>query len=267
MNGSEAALRINVLADNNAGTLYRAEHGLSFLIEASGKKILFDSGQSDLFIKNAGSMDLNLADCDIMIMSHGHFDHGNGFRFLKSGKLLCHPGCFSGRYRKKDHTYIGLSGNREVYTGKFDLICSSGPYLISDRIWYLGAIPRMTEFESRTTDFIFRDGSEDFVDDDSALAVILDTGLFVITGCGHAGIVNTLEHARKVTGISRISGIMGGFHLKEQNRQLDETISYLLEAGVRHVIPCHCTQFPAMCAFYENFFNSPVRTGDRLQIN
>jgi 7,8-dihydropterin-6-yl-methyl-4-(beta-D-ribofuranosyl)aminobenzene 5'-phosphate synthase len=122
----------------------------------------------------------------------------------------------------------------------------------------------VTDFESQSTDFVLEDGSEDFVTDDSALAVVLPDGLFVITGCGHAGIVNTLEHARKVTGVTGISGIMGGFHLKERNRQLDETINYLMRAGVRHVVPSHCTQLPAMCAFIANFSLRSIVSGDVL---
>jgi 7,8-dihydropterin-6-yl-methyl-4-(beta-D-ribofuranosyl)aminobenzene 5'-phosphate synthase len=84
----------------------------------------------------------------------------------------------------------------------------------------------------------------------------------VITGCGHAGVVNTLEHARKVTGEQRIFGIMGGFHLKKRDRQTIETIHYLKENSVEHIIPSHCTALPALVAFAENFQIQTVKTGD-----
>jgi 7,8-dihydropterin-6-yl-methyl-4-(beta-D-ribofuranosyl)aminobenzene 5'-phosphate synthase len=87
-------------------------------------------------------------------------------------------------------------------------------------------------------------------------------GLFVITGCGHSGIVNTLEHAKKVSGQERILGIMGGFHLKEVDTQTTETVNYLRKNKVKHIIPSHCTELPALSAFYEAFRIKQVRTSD-----
>lgn len=91
---------------------------------------------------------------------------------------------------------------------------------------------------------------------------MMNEGLFVITGCGHSGIVNTLEHAKKVSGHEQICGIMGGFHLKEVDTQTTETINYLRKNKVRHIIPSHCTELPALSAFYEAFRIKQVRTGD-----
>ena len=257
-------MRISVLTENHAGTFTLGEHGLSYLIESDGKRILFDAGQSDLFLKNAGIMNINMKNIDTVILSHGHFDHGNGLSYLSGFTLLCHPGCFVSRYRKIDKAYIGLNKTDRELSSIFDLVTSAGSYRISDKIFFLGEVPRFTDFESRITSFYLEDGTPDFVMDDSALAVILQEGLFVITGCGHAGVVNILEHARKVTGISKISGIMGGFHLKEAGIQLKETIKYLKANRVRHILPSHCTALPALSAFYKNFGNRQVRTGDIL---
>jgi 7,8-dihydropterin-6-yl-methyl-4-(beta-D-ribofuranosyl)aminobenzene 5'-phosphate synthase len=92
--------------------------------------------------------------------------------------------------------------------------------------------------------------------------MILPEGLFVVTGCGHAGIVNTLEQAKKITGINKLYGIMGGFHLKEINNQTEETIRYIRENKLKHIMPSHCTELPALSAFYESFDIKVVRTGD-----
>lgn len=100
--------------------------------------------------------------------------------------------------------------------------------------------------------------------DDSAIALLMDEGLFVITGCGHAGVVNTLEYARKVTGENRLYGVMGGFHLKEQDRQTKETIRYLEENHIKHVFPSHCTAFPALMEFAGSFRFRQLKTGDVL---
>lgn len=258
-------MKISVLTDNHAGLYTQAEHGLSYLIEFDGKRILFDTGMSDLFINNAKMMNVSLNNIDIIILSHGHLDHGNGLDFLSGGKLVCHPGCFVKRYRKSDHKYIGLKNSRDELSLIFDLFTTSEPLRISENIYFLGEIPRLTDFESKITHFVLEDGTPDFVTDDSALAMVLPNGIFVVTGCGHSGAVNTLEHARKVTSSEKISGIIGGLHLKEVNDQTLQTIKYLKDNSVEHVFPSHCTELPALAAFYNNFGMKQVKTGDILE--
>jgi 7,8-dihydropterin-6-yl-methyl-4-(beta-D-ribofuranosyl)aminobenzene 5'-phosphate synthase len=254
-------MKIFVLAENQSGPDTPAEHGLSYLIEVDGKRILFDTGQGDLFVRNAATMNVGLESIDAIVLSHGHFDHGNGLEHLEGGRLICHPGCFVKRYREADSSYIGLKNTKEELENRFDLITSATPYYISDKVIFLGEIPRVTSFESKSTYFIHANGNPDFVIDDSALALILQEGLFVVTGCGHSGIVNTLKHAALVTGIDKIYGIMGGFHLKENDLQTRETISYLNDKGVSHVLPSHCTSGPALQAFRTAFGSPEVVTG------
>jgi 7,8-dihydropterin-6-yl-methyl-4-(beta-D-ribofuranosyl)aminobenzene 5'-phosphate synthase len=254
-------MTVSVLTENNPGSFTQGEHGLSYLIEYEGKRILFDTGQSDLFIKNAEKTGVELDNIDLIILSHGHFDHGNGLWYLPGGRLICHPGCFTKRFRKADNSYIGLDKTEEEIAGRFNLETSSDPVKISEKIYFLGEIPRLTGFEAKNSSFVFENNDTDYVMDDSSVAIMLTGGLFVITGCGHAGIVNTMEYARKVTGEERLLGIMGGFHLKENDRQTKETIKYLKKNKVRFVYPSHCTDLPALCAFYDAFGMSPVRTG------
>jgi 7,8-dihydropterin-6-yl-methyl-4-(beta-D-ribofuranosyl)aminobenzene 5'-phosphate synthase len=255
-------MKISILTENHQGAHTLAEHGISYLIEYDGKKLLFDTGQSDMFLKNAEIMGISLKELDMIILSHGHFDHGNGLDYISGFTLLCHPGCFVKRYRKRDRSYIGLKNTRDELSLKFDLITSSETYKITEKIFFLGEVPRLTNFESLTTPFIFDDGMPDFVVDDSSLALLLPEGLFIVTGCGHAGIVNTIEHAKKVTGINIVNGIIGGLHLKENDNQTYETIKYLRENVVKHILPSHCTGKPALTAFDEKFNVRQVRTGD-----
>ncbi|MFO7671385.1 MAG: MBL fold metallo-hydrolase [Bacteroidales bacterium] len=257
-------MKISILTENCAGSNTLAEHGLSYLIEFDGRIILFDTGQSDIFLNNARTLHIKLDTIDMVILSHGHFDHGDGLGFLSGFNLLCHPGCFEKRYRKTDHTYIGLKKTRDEISLNFNVITSAGPFQITDRIWFLGEIPRLTDFELQSTSFVFEDGTSDNIPDDSALAMVLPEGLFVITGCGHAGIVNTLEHARSITGCDKIYGIIGGFHMKEINLQLEETVRYLKANQVQHIFPSHCTELPALTVFYDHFRIKPVKTGDIL---
>ncbi len=257
-------MNISILTDNYPGGHTLAEHGLSYLVEHDGKRLLFDTGQSNMFLRNAGLMGIDLSNQDLIILSHGHFDHGNGLEHLSGGNLICHTGCFVKRYRKSDHSYIGLKNTKDEIIGKFNLITTTTSYQIIEKIIFLGEIPRVTDFESKTTPFVFEDNTPDFVMDDSGIAMLTDKGLFVITGCGHAGVVNTLEHAKKVTGENKIYGIMGGFHLKKADRQTKETINYLKNNAVKHIYPSHCTALPALSAFYQVFKISLIKTGDIL---
>ena len=254
-------MTVTILTDNFPGSHTAAEHGLSYLIEHDGKKLLFDTGQSDLFLKNASAMGIDVTDIDLIILSHGHFDHGNGLEHLSGGSLVCHPDCFVKRYRKKDNLYIGLKNTKDEISRKFNLIPAEKSYRVTDRIFFSGEIPRVTGFESQSTPFVFENGTSDFVIDDSATGFLLKEGLFVVTGCGHSGIVNTLEHMKKITGTDKIYGIMGGFHLKEIDRQTRETIQYLRENNIQHVYPSHCTALPVLLLFLKTFNLEQVVTG------
>ncbi len=254
-------MNIHILVDNLAGPHTDSEHGLSYFIEFDGKKILFDTGQSDLFLKNAELMNVYISSADFIVLSHGHFDHGNGLQYLNSGTLICHPGCFVKRFHKTDRRYIGLKNTKEELAGKFNLVCTETPFKISNRIIFLGSIPRKAEFESKFTSFVFEDGSPDFVMDDSALVLLLDTGLFIVSGCGHSGIINIIRYAVEVTGEQSILGIIGGFHLKDIDPQTKATISYMKEKNIKYVYPSHCTSSHVISVFHENFQGKEIKTG------
>lgn len=132
---------VSILTDNYAGGHTRAEHGLSYLVEHEGIRLLFDTGQSNLFLENASVMGVDVGNVDLIVLSHGHCDHGNGLEYLSGGKLLCHPDCFIKRYRTSDHSYIGLKNSRDEIAGMFDLITSKEPYRISDRIVFWEKFP------------------------------------------------------------------------------------------------------------------------------
>ena len=134
-------MNIAILTDNQPGAFTPAEHGLSYLIEFDGKRILFDTGQSDMYLKNAERMKISIENIDMIILSHGHFDHGNGLEYLSHGNLKCHPGCFVKRYRKKDHSYIGLKNSRDEISGIFNLSTSTEPFRISEKINFWEVFP------------------------------------------------------------------------------------------------------------------------------
>ena len=88
-------MKITILTENLAGNQFGAEHGLSYFVELNGKTILFDAGHSDLFLRNAALMEINLQEVvDLIVLSHGHWDHGNGLQYIKNKPLLTHPNAF-----------------------------------------------------------------------------------------------------------------------------------------------------------------------------
>ena len=260
-------MKITILTDNTAGGKHLAEHGLSYFIEHNGQSLLFDTGHSDVFLKNAKLLGIDiLKDTGIVILSHGHWDHGDGLRFMEKKNLITHPDAFIKRYRKTDHSNIGLALNKPEIEKKYKLTCSKSPYPLSEEIIFLGEIPRKNNFESQTTPFMDENGDDDFVNDDSALLIVQEGELIIISGCAHSGICNTIEYAKKVSGINKIRAVIGGFHLKHNNTQTKETIAYLKKNNVKLIYPAHCTELPALVSFYNHFKIEPIKTGMSLQI-
>lgn len=255
-------MKITVLTDNVAGGKFLAEHGLSYLIEIDGEKILFDTGHTDVFLTNAEKLGIDIqSEVKIVVLSHGHWDHGGGLQYLENKTLITHPDSFLKRSGKSNHRPVGLKLSKEEIQKKFDLAETINPCQISANLFFLGKIPRLNEFESQTTAFEFENGEDDFVPDDSALSAVVNDELVVITGCSHSGICNICEQAKKATGISKIKAVIGGFHLKLKNRQTTETINYFKRNNVEKLYPSHCTELPALAAFNEEFSIEQVKTG------
>ncbi len=257
-------MHLTVLSEAKAMDGFSSEHGLSFLLEEDGKKILFDTGASDVFLKNAHRMGIDLKEVDSIVLSHGHWDHGNGLQHISGKPLLCHPGCFQKRYRKLGEENIGMALERDELEERFKVKTSREPVKLSEHLWFLGEIPRLNDFEAKTTKYLLEDGSPDFIMDDSGLAVITEKGLLVISGCAHSGICNMVEHAKKVTGMDRVEAVIGGFHLKVVNQQTRQTVQWMKDAGVPQLLPSHCTMGPALELFLELPGSAELLAGSTL---
>jgi 7,8-dihydropterin-6-yl-methyl-4-(beta-D-ribofuranosyl)aminobenzene 5'-phosphate synthase len=255
-------LSLTVLADNTTTTdrLFMGEPGLSFLLETAGKKILFDTGLSGLFLDNAEKMGIGLKDPDFLVLSHGHRDHTGGLAMLvchlagsraggtarRMPDLIAHPRCFWPK-EKEPGSVNGSPMSEDEVRQHFRLTLSADPVRITDRLFFLGEIPRKFAFEKTETGTrkIHRpDGrvEPDLLLDDSALAFCSDEGLVIITGCSHAGICNIIDHAREVCGERRIVGIIGGLHLLTPDlHRWKMTGEYLGELQLQSLHACHCT--------------------------
>lgn len=254
-------LQFYILSDNRALSGFEFEHGLSILIKYKGKTILFDTGTSNLFLQNSEKLRIDIEKADTVVLSHGHFDHGNGLEYLNNKTLICHPGCFIKRYRKADNKYIGLSMQRREIKSKFNLITSKKPYQISNEIIFLGEVPRLNNFEAQSTTFNKEFLVEDFVMDDSGLAIKTGKGLVVVSGCAHAGICNMVEYAKIITGIKQVYAVIGGFHLKFMNKQTKSTIDYFKKEKIQKLFPMHCTSDLVISEIVKEFKNQEVKAG------
>ncbi len=261
-------MKISILTENVAGKDFLAEHGVSYLIEIEGEKILFDTGHSDVFLRNATKLGINIQEeVKTVVLSHGHWDHGNGLAFLNKKTLITHPASFTLRFRQKNLSPVGLELSKPEIQQRFNLVEKSLPFKITKHLYFLGKIPRENNFEGQTTSFVDDCGNPDFVPDDSALAAIINNELVIITGCSHAGICNITKYAQKITGISKIRAIIGGFHLKEQNQQTLQTIDFFKQEKPTMLLPSHCTELPALALFYQSFPFQQLKTGTTLLFN
>lgn len=258
-------MKISILNDNIAGRWCRSEHGLSYLVQADCT-VLFDTGSSDLIAYNARMMNIDLQAIDTIVLSHGHDDHTGGLVLFEGQKLICHPDTFIQRRRKANASELGIRFSEEQINERFRLLKSREPVRLSEQVFFLGEIPRTNDFESKQTPFIKEDGFDDFVMDDSALAILSPKGLVVISGCAHAGICNTIDYAMKVTGVEKVQMVMGGFHLLQDDALTQRTIDWLKSKAVEQVIPSHCTSFSAQAAIYKSFRFTPLKSGNVIEI-
>ncbi|WP_028313738.1 MBL fold metallo-hydrolase [Desulfatibacillum aliphaticivorans] len=251
---------------------FSGQHGLSIFIQGE-KNVLFDTGPSEIVLYNAALAGVNLDSADLIVLSHGHWDHADGLGPLSNAgirkPLLLHPMAFRDR-RKPSGQFNGMAMSRDQIMERFDLIESSGPYKVSENMWFLGEIPRENDFESQSTSYYYMEDGEkrpELLPDDTALAVTTPNGLVVITGCSHAGICNICEYAKKVTGQGCIRTVIGGFHLLDDSKVVEKTIDYFRGQGVESLFPNHCTALPALSAFYQAFKINRLCVGDELEIS
>jgi 7,8-dihydropterin-6-yl-methyl-4-(beta-D-ribofuranosyl)aminobenzene 5'-phosphate synthase len=259
--------RARVSPDSGVPDALIAEPGFSALvrIEKQGRQrtLLFDTGVSpNGMVENMRRLGIAPADVEVIVLSHGHWDHVTGMEGLvgELGRtklpVMIHPEFWS---RRRIH-FPGLqaelpsTSRSALQEMGFAIIEERQPsFLLDGTVLITGEVDRTTAFETGFHGHeAFRDGqwrADPLILDDQALVVSLgDRGLVILSGCGHAGIVNTVRYARKLTGNAAVAAIIGGFHLSGPmfEPMIEPTVDALAELDPSLLVPAHCTGWKAV---------------------
>lgn len=259
--GEVKTLKVTVLstmlADQGLG-----EWGYSALVEVDGHKFLFDTGANpDVVLKNAKSLGIDLSDVEDVVISHNHDDHTGGLITLRHELMKKNPSAMSRTHvsaniflpRLKadgsdDNGLTPLRAEYERLGGRF--IVHEDATEIATGVWFTGPVPRKYPETNWSTEGLkLHTTAGDVIDnvpEDAALVFSTPDGLVVLTGCGHAGIVNISEYAQKIAGPAHVFAVIGGLHLfAKSDEVVDWTGAQLRRMGVRYLLAGHCTGIEA----------------------
>lgn len=259
-NRTATSLKITVLstmlAEQGIG-----EWGYAALVEVDGRRFLFDTGaRPETVLRNAEELGVDLSDVADLILSHNHGDHTGGLLTLRRELMRRNPGALSRVHvargifwsrpdtqGRETNSVLQLREQYESTGGVF--IEHAGPVELASGVWFTGPVPRVHPERnfSGTGQVQAPEGLiEDNVPDDASLVIDTADGLVLLSGCGHAGIVNTVEYARTIVRSAPIHAIVGGLHLfAATDDVLAWTGNQLRAVGVRYLLAGHCTGIEA----------------------
>jgi 7,8-dihydropterin-6-yl-methyl-4-(beta-D-ribofuranosyl)aminobenzene 5'-phosphate synthase len=269
----KVARRFNHARARKMPTL-RAEHGLAHWVEAGSgadtQTIAFDWGLTgDSYCHNFLELGLDAKRIDACVLSHGHQDHFGGLAgFLAAYRgaiprgLPFHGGAdhFLPRYnqREGERTYIGQLRRDELERQDLDVRVVEEPVVIGKGVMLSGEMRETVGFEVIPPSLrVERDGAivqDTFIGEQTLIAHVRERGLVVVTSCSHRGIVGICRHAIRVSGVSKIHAVIGGFHLSGlAGERIEQVVDAFRAMGLDYLVPQHCTGMEAMLALYRHF--------------
>lgn len=271
-------VEFQVLVDDDPGNRFLlGEHGFSALVtvnydDSSEFKFLYDTGAGTPALEyNLKEMEVDLSPIEMIVLSHGHYDHSAGLLKVieglgKSVPVLCHPDAllhkiFTSDDGKEHEIGIHRNYDESELAARTKIIATTEPFNVADGIMTTGVVPRTNDFESLSGVLkkieTIRNNTRtyDMIEDDvSIIFHMKDDSLVILTGCCHSGIVNTAEHAINLTGSKSIIGIIGGLHLHDaSNKRLEKTVENLKKYSLTTLAACHCTGLRGRAALMHAF--------------
>lgn len=243
-------VKMTVLIDNVASEPLAAEWGLSILITAGDMRILLDTGAGHLFAQNAERLGVDLADVEVGVLSHAHYDHADGmdtfFALNQKASFLVREGSGEDCWGIKDGvlTYDGIRrGILKEYATRIQYV--SGVYEITDGIWLIPH--RKADYSSiaqRNDLYTIRNGKrcpDDFAHEQS-LVIETAKGLIIFNSCSHTGMKNILEDVHEMLGRDDVCAYVGGLHLyKLTDEELGKLCAEIRKTPIGHIFTGHCT--------------------------
>lgn len=250
-------VNVTILVENTTPIPgFYGEYGFAALVTVGEQTYLFDTGSADALFKNAAAGGIDLSLINDLIISHGHFDHtGALISFLKTGpkKIYAHSNMFIPRYVvlgefKKG---IGVSFSpQEIKAQGAEFISTDGFTEIGPGVFVTGQIPRKNDYEDVGGSFYVYAGEQlvpDAITDDMSMVINHPEGLIIISGCAHAGIINTITYAQEKTGQKQVLAFIGGTHLIGASEdRMNRTVEALQAMELGKLVACHCTGFDAL---------------------
>lgn len=248
-------LSLLVASDNSVRTGVRGllgEHGFSAVLSAGETSVLFDTGQTGSVVLNNLRV-MKVTPPSTVVLSHGHYDHSGGLlEYARACKKPCavytQKNAFAKRLKKVGDGLqdISMPFEREAVTGAgYEVRESDAPQRVCDWLITSGIIHRGS-FEEPETEFFISSGGrtakDPFLDDAAVATIVNGKGLVIVTGCAHAGVINTARHFQRLLGEERIHAIVGGLHLVDASEEkMEKTISALKALDPDYLVPGHCT--------------------------
>jgi 7,8-dihydropterin-6-yl-methyl-4-(beta-D-ribofuranosyl)aminobenzene 5'-phosphate synthase len=270
-------VKVTILVDDVAGGQnLPGEHGFSCWVRRGSQCLLFDTGQSNLFLKNAQHLGFNASSIHSLVLSHGHYDHTGGLRSLlgqtNNLKIFAHPDAFHPKYTQDpDGTIrsIGIPFSKDDVEKHATILPTLEPTEIVEGIYDTGPVPRITTFEDTGGKFFLdeRCKSPDMLLDDQSLFWESSKGTVILLGCAHCGVINTINYVRRLTEHKPVYAILGGMHLlKASTARLKATLQAFKENDVKLIGPLHCTGSTANKYFQEQIWDrfKTYRTGSSI---
>lgn len=245
-----------MLADAGIG-----EWGFAALVEVDGRRILFDTGNApDTVLKNAKDLRIDLAGIEEVILTHNHGDHTGGLVRLREQTRKTNPKALSRAHVGKGAFYSRPSAQGEgndLLRYKQAYEAAGGVFVEHDQpvelypgVWLTGPVPRKYPERNWSTTGKMKTPAglvEDNLPEDMSLVFDTDQGLVLLSGCGHAGVINTLEYARAKVRAAPVHAALGGFHLFHlDDTGVDCTAAKMREMGLQNLLGAHCTGIEAV---------------------